>query len=604
MIATTVSDKPRYEPDNGGPPSAALSDLDKGAIPRGIDAERFRAAQVESILRHVPALAAANLASALVLLWVAWDSPLRHPLLVWAVALIGISSWVCGYWLMTRHRRPAALGLDSLRTVEFYACLVGIAWAALPAACFMLATPELRTVVYAVTLAAAGCGTLALARVPSAAIIFCAIISAALAVTALRMGNQAGPVLSVMTMVFMAVSTAIVFSMHRAAVERALGAHELNRKREIISLLLKDFEHDAGDWLWETDQQGRLIVASDRFYEAIGRTRDAVGRTTLRAIAGAGPDMKGWPEFADAIARHGSVSALEVMTGGERPGYWQLTARPRYGADGEFLGYQGVGRDVSAERHARDSLIEAKDQAERRSEAKTRFLAVMSHELKTPLNSIIGFSEIMAEAREGPIGTPVYADYANMIHASSLQLRRIIDDVLELSRIENGTLKIVDRDGDAMELLEVARNSCASAAKEKSVKIALGSTPGARIRGDATRLQQVLIELLSNAIKFSKSGSLVEIAVEREDGDRLIFVIRDSGIGIAKEDMTRIFEPFVQADSSMARRFGGMGLGLAISRRIARLHGGDIVLESELDAGTTAKFSLPAERITWSIMTA
>jgi signal transduction histidine kinase len=136
------------------------------------------------------------------------------------------------------------------------------------------------------------------------------------------------------------------------------------------------------------------------------------------------------------------------------------------------------------------------------------------------------------------------------------------------------------------------------------VKIALGSTPGARIRGDATRLQQVLIELLSNAIKFWKSGSLVEIAVEREDGDRLIFVIRDSGIGIAKEDMTRIFEPFVQADSSMARRFGGMGLGLAISRRIARLHGGDIVLESELDAGTTAKFSLPAERITWSIMTA
>jgi signal transduction histidine kinase len=392
--------------------------------------------------------------------------------------------------------------------------------------------------------------------------------------------------------------------MHRAAVERALGAHELNRKREIISLLLKDFEHDAGDWLWETDQQGRLIVASDRFYEAIGRSRDSVGRTTMRAIAGAGPDMKGWPEFADAIARHGSVSALEVITGGEPPGYWQLTARPRYGADGEFLGYHGVGRDVSAERHARDSLIEAKEQAERRNEAKTRFLAVMSHELKTPLNSIIGFSEIMAEAREGPIGTPVYSDYASMIHASSLQLRGIIDDVLELSRIENGTLKIVDRDGDAMELIEVAKNSCAAAAQEKGVKIALGSATGARIRGDTTRLQQILIELLSNAIKFSKSGSVVEIAIERGDAENLVFVVRDSGIGIAKEDMARIFEPFVQADGSMARKFGGMGLGLAISRKVARLHGGDIVLDSEPDLGTTAKFSLPAERITWSNTTA
>jgi two-component system cell cycle sensor histidine kinase PleC len=227
----------------------------------------------------------------------------------------------------------------------------------------------------------------------------------------------------------------------------------------------------------------------------------------------------------------------------------------------------------------------------------------MSHELKTPLNSIIGFSEIMAEAREGPIGTPVYSDYATMIHASSLQLRDIIDNVLELSRIENGTLKIVDRDGDATELLEVAKNSCAAAAQEKGVKIALAPVIAARIRGDATRLQQVLIELLSNAIKFSKSGGLVEIAVER-DGDALVFVIRDSGIGIAKEDMARIFEPFVQADGSMARRFGGMGLGLAISRKVARLHGGDIVLDSEPDIGTTARFSLPAERITWSTTTA
>jgi two-component system cell cycle sensor histidine kinase PleC len=171
-------------------------------------------------------------------------------------------------------------------------------------------------------------------------------------------------------------------------------------------------------------------------------------------------------------------------------------------ADGNFC-YHGVGRDVSAERHACDTLIEA-EQAERRNEA-DQVPAGMSHELKTPLNSIIGFSEIMAEAREGPIGTPVYSDYASMIHASSLQLRGIIDDVLELSRIENGTLKIVDRDGDAMELLEVAKNSCAAAAQEKGEDRTCSET-GARIRGDGL-IPAGLIEL-NNAIKFSKSEAL------------------------------------------------------------------------------------------------
>jgi PAS domain S-box-containing protein len=418
-------------------------------------------------------------------------------------------------------------------------------------------------------------------------------------VTALRITNNASLVLAVMTLIFMAISIGIVLSMHRAAVSRALGTSELNRQSEIIALLLNDFDRAEGDWLWQTDRQGRIVFASERLAEITGRPADSLIGQTLRSLASANPDDAGWPEFADAMARHASIRSSEVTAKGDTPGCWQLTARPRYGDAGEFLGYFGVGRDISSERRSRDQLVQAKEAAERLNQAKTRFLSVMSHELKTPLNSIIGFSEIMAEAREGPIGTPVYADYAGMIHASSLQLRDIIDDVLEISRIENGTVRIVDREADAMEVVEVAINQCASAATSRNIVIDPGKAPKARITGDTARIQKVLANLLSNAIKFSKPGSTVSIGIERGADDGLAFVVSDTGVGIASADMERIFEPFVQADDSAARRFGGMGLGLAISRKIARLHGGDITLNSETGVGTTVRCALQPERVTW-----
>jgi len=599
MIAT-VAPKPSlhsraHEPSR----PTALSDLDEGDVPAEIDAGRFRAGQIGSILRHIPLLTVANLASAGVLLWLARDSGLKTTVQAWAAALTILTLWVYGYWAITRRSRPVSLGTDALRTVEFYACLFGATWAALPAATFVMASTELRTVLYAVTLGAAGIGTLAIARVPSAAVIFCAIICSSLAVTALRIPNNASLVLAVMTLIFMALSIGIVLSMHRAAVGRALGSSELTRQNEIISLLLKDFDREQGDWMWRTDRQGRIISASERLAEITGRPGDSLTGQTLRSLARANPDDAGWPEFADALARHAAIRSAEVATRGDSPGCWQLTARPRYGDAGDFLGYIGVGRDVSNERRSRDELVQAKEEAERLNQAKTRFLSVMSHELKTPLNSIIGFSEIMAEAREGPIGTPVYTDYAEMIHASSLQLRNIIDDVLEISRIENGTVKIVDRDGDAMEVVEVAVNKCTPDATARNIGIDTAVAPKANIRGDNVRIQRVLANLIANAVKFSKPGTRVSIAVERPNDAGLAFAVRDTGIGIAPDDMERIFEPFVQADDTAARHFGGIGLGLAISRKIARLHGGDIVLESEAGVGTTARFTLPPERIIW-----
>ncbi|MFO0991006.1 MAG: ATP-binding protein [Hyphomicrobiales bacterium] len=574
--------------------------MDEGDVPAEIDAGRFRAGQIESILRHIPSLTIANLLSAGVLLWLAWDSGQRATIQAWAVAIAILSLWVFGYWAIARQNRPSSLGTDALRTVEFYACLFGVTWAALPAASFVMASADLRIVLYAVTIAAAGTGTLAMARVPSAAVIFSGMVCSALSVTALRIADVTGLVLAAMTLIFMALSIGIILSMHRTAVGRALGKSELGRQREIISLLLKDTEREPGDWLWQTDRQGRLVFASDRLAKIVGRPADALVGQTLRSLAGANPQDLGWPDFADALARHAMIRSIEVSTKGDAPGCWQLTARPRYGEAGEFLGFHGVGRDISDERRSRDELVQAKEEAERLSQAKTRFLAVMSHELKTPLNSIIGFSEIMAEAREGPIGTPVYSDYAGMIHASSLQLRDIIDDVLEISRIENGTIKIVDRQADAMELVEVAVNRCHAAAEQRNIAIGVQRAPKAQIRGDTMRIQRVLANLLANAIKFSKTGNKVSVEVEHSDDEGLAFVVRDTGIGIAPDDMARVFEPFVQADDTAARRFGGMGLGLAISRKIARLHGGDIVLESEAGVGTIARFTLPPERVTWT----
>jgi signal transduction histidine kinase len=236
--------------------------------------------------------------------------------------------------------------------------------------------------------------------------------------------------------------------------------------------------------------------------------------------------------------------------------------------------------------------------AERASYAKSQFLNVMSHELRTPLNAIIGFSEIMSQERDGPLGARSYGDYSRSIVESSRQLQRIINDILDASRIDHSTFKLLDQEVDAAELAQVALRNCRQLAAQTNVSLTGDyQSIRAEIRGDLARLKQILDNLLVNAIKFTPAQGTVDLTVRDEPDGALSFSIRDSGIGIEMKDLERVFEPFVQADVGMSRKFGGTGLGLPIARTLARAHGGDIKLESSLKKGTTAVFRLPPERV-------
>jgi signal transduction histidine kinase len=178
-------------------------------------------------------------------------------------------------------------------------------------------------------------------------------------------------------------------------------------------------------------------------------------------------------------------------------------------------------------------------------------------------------------------------------------LQSLINDVLDTTRIEKGTFRLNEQDVDAAEVVEIAAKMCRDQADKAGVTVVVRVFDDVRVMGDQGRLKQILLNLMSNAIKFSPSGSVVNAEFSRGQANEFIFSVKDAGIGIKAEDVERVFEPFVQADEGLTRRFGGLGLGLALARKIARLHGGDVSLQSEPGAGTIAKLTLPPSRVVW-----
>jgi signal transduction histidine kinase len=191
------------------------------------------------------------------------------------------------------------------------------------------------------------------------------------------------------------------------------------------------------------------------------------------------------------------------------------------------------------------------------------------------------------------------ADHVQTILESSRHLQALINDVLDATRMERGVIKLAEQEADAAELVEIAVKMCRTAAERSDATIVAHVVEGVELRCDVVRLKQVLINLVTNAVKFSSAGSFIRIDFERTETGGLAFAVKDTGIGIRRDDIERMFEPFVQSDEGMGRRFGGIGLGLAIARKIALLHGGTVTLDSDLGIGTTARLVLPAWRVSW-----
>jgi signal transduction histidine kinase len=244
--------------------------------------------------------------------------------------------------------------------------------------------------------------------------------------------------------------------------------------------------------------------------------------------------------------------------------------------------------DISSQRAYERQLRSAKQEAEEASRLKSALLANMSHEIRTPLTSIIGFTGILADDLSG-----TDARYARLAHQGGKRLMDTLDSVLQLSKLEAG---VTDPDPERIDLVEQARRTCAlfeSQAEDAGVALRFEATVDA-LHGQwaATAVQRVLSNLLSNALKFTPSGGTVAVRVDRT-GDTAVLVVEDTGVGIAEEARSRIFEAFAQESEGLEREHEGSGLGLAIVRRLVDLIGGEIDLESTKGEGTCFTVRLP-----------
>lgn len=263
---------------------------------------------------------------------------------------------------------------------------------------------------------------------------------------------------------------------------------------------------------------------------------------------------------------------------------------------GALICYEGTVQNVTEKFEAEQALRAALRQAELANRAKAAFLAAMSHELKTPLNAVLGFSEIIRDEILGKVGLAAYRDYAADIHSSGQRLLSVINDVLDVTRLEGGLLALERRACEPRDIAEqVIALARAATGDNRPVFVDLADLPA--LDADPRRLAQALGNLLANALKFTPEGGKIALTGRLAPDGSVRFAVFDTGIGMAPETVAAALEPFNQLDGSLSRKFEGAGLGLPIARALAELHGGQLSIRSAIGEGTTATITLPASRL-------
>ena len=275
--------------------------------------------------------------------------------------------------------------------------------------------------------------------------------------------------------------------------------------------------------------------------------------------------------------------------------WMEMRCRPIWDEHEVVTGIVATTRDISERRAQQDALEDAHQELQQLSDAKTRFLANMSHELRTPLNAIIGFSEILQQELFGELKNEKQKEYVGLIHDSGSHLLQIVTDILDMSKIESGTFDIVPEPFNVEKLVTSCTGIMSQQAEMREINL-VSTIPDdlPEAVADSRACRQILINLISNALKFSDKKDTVTVGV-RVEGDKLAYFVRDTGIGMSKQDLNRIGQPFFQADSAHDRRYEGTGLGVSVVKGLTELHKGRVNFESELGEGTCVTVFIPLD---------
>jgi two-component system cell cycle sensor histidine kinase PleC len=400
------------------------------------------------------------------------------------------------------------------------------------------------------------------------------------------------------------IGIAVDVTEQKSLVEKTVAADM--RLRDAIETIPEAFV------LWDADN--RLVLCNSNFQDLHHLPDDSiVVGASYESVVAAGSK----PVVLNKVVNSGpAIPGARTFEAQLEDGRW-LHISERRTKDG---GYVSVGTDITALKTHEEKLIdsekrlmvtvsdlrasqqrlaelagkyaEEKTRAEEANQAKSKFLANMSHELRTPLNAIIGFSEIMESGMFGPLGAEKYNEYCSDIRGSGQYLLEVINDILDMSKIEAGRIRLDFEDLDLETLLEESMRVVSTRAQDKKITLTSRISPDLELRADRRAIKQIALNLLSNAVKFTPGGGQV-IVRGRTTDEHVTLSIADSGIGIARDALTRLGRPFEQVESQLTKSHQGSGLGLAIAKSLVELHGGSMRIRSRLGQGTLVVVRLP-----------